>query len=81
MWVMTFHSPRARMLRARRAPARYTRPVHDLRRADQRALIKKCLDDLDVDQALHAARDAGADLRARTSLRSADDYRQSSDTN
>ena len=32
MWVMTFHSACARMLRADAAPARLHAPVHDLRR-------------------------------------------------
>ena len=31
MWVMTFHSACARMLRADAAPARLHAPVHDLR--------------------------------------------------
>src|SRR3954462_2840278 len=49
MWVMTFHSACARMLRAdahrQGSPRQFT--IYDA--AAQRCLIKRCLDDLDID--------------------------------
>ena len=49
MWVMTFHSACARMLRADAHRLGYTRQFTIYDGADSRRLIKKCLDDLDVD--------------------------------
>ena len=64
MWVMTFHSACARMLRADAHRLGYTRQFTIYDSADSRRLIKKCLDDLDIDpKRFTPARDAGADLR------------------
>src|SRR3954462_4700860 len=49
MWVMTFHAACARMLRSDAHRLGYTRQFTIYDSADQRRLIKKCLDDLDVD--------------------------------
>src|SRR4051795_3622426 len=49
MWVMTFHAACARMLRSAAPRLGYTRQFTIYDSADQRRLIKKCLDDLDVD--------------------------------
>src|SRR3982750_142031 len=49
MWVMTFHAACARMLRSDADKLGYTRQFTIYDAADQRRLIKRCLDDLDVD--------------------------------
>ncbi len=49
MWVMTFHSACARMLRAQADRLGYTRQFTIYDSADSRRLVKRCLDDLGVD--------------------------------
>src|SRR6478752_7672149 len=49
MWVMTFHSACARMLRAHADRLGYTRQFTIYDQADSRRLVKRCLDDLGVD--------------------------------
>src|SRR3954466_13601491 len=49
MWVMTFHSACARMLRADAHRLGFTRQFTIYDAADQRRLIKRCLDDLGHD--------------------------------
>jgi superfamily I DNA/RNA helicase len=49
MWVMTFHSACARMLRAHADKLGYTRQFTIYDQADSRRLVKRCLDDLGVD--------------------------------
>src|SRR5438270_9822343 len=49
MWVMTFHSACARMLRAHADRLGYTRQFTIYDQADSRRLIKRCLDDLGID--------------------------------
>jgi DNA helicase-2/ATP-dependent DNA helicase PcrA len=49
MWLMTFHSACARMLRAHGERLGYTRQFTIYDQADSRRLIKRCLDDLGVD--------------------------------
>ena len=64
MWVMTFHSACVRMLRADAHRLGYTRQFTIYDAADSRRLIKKCLDDLDVDAKRFTPRAmAVADLR------------------
>ena len=76
MWVMTFHSACARMLRADADKLGYTRQFTIYDSADQRRLIKKCLDDLDIDAKRFTPRAMQvADLDAKNKLRSAEDYR------
>src|SRR3954462_11587565 len=49
MWVLTFHSACARMLRSDAHRLGYTRQFTIYDGADSRRLVKKCLDDLDID--------------------------------
>jgi DNA helicase-2/ATP-dependent DNA helicase PcrA len=77
MWVMTFHSACARMLRADAHRLGYTRQFTIYDAADSRRLIKRCLDDLDVDAKRFTPRAMQSQISdAKNKLRSADDYRQ-----
>jgi DNA helicase II / ATP-dependent DNA helicase PcrA len=77
MWVMTFHSACARMLRADAQRLSYTRQFTIYDGADSRRLIKKCIDDLDIDAKRFTPRAMQAQISdAKNKLRSADDYRQ-----
>ncbi len=77
MWVMTFHSACARKLRADAHRLGYTRQFTIYDAADSRRLIKKCLDDLDVDVKRFTPRAMQSQISdAKNKLRSADDYRQ-----
>jgi len=77
MWVMTFHSASARMLRADAQRLGYTRQFTIYDAADSRRLVKKCLDDLDVDVKRFTPRAVQSQISdAKNKLRSADDYRQ-----
>jgi DNA helicase-2/ATP-dependent DNA helicase PcrA len=49
MWVMTFHSACARMLRVHAQRLGYTRQFTIYDQADSRRLVKRCLDDLGID--------------------------------
>src|SRR5207245_11421074 len=49
MWVMTFHSACARMLRADAHRLGYTRQFTIYDQADSRRLVKRCLDELGID--------------------------------
>ena len=76
MWVMTFHSACARMLRADAQRLGYTRQFTIYDSADQRRLIKKCLDDLDIDPKRFTPRAMQVQISdAKNKLRAADDYR------
>ena len=77
MWVMTFHSACARMLRADAHRLGYTRQFTIYDAADQRRLLKRCLDDLDVDSKRFTPRAMQSQISdAKNKLRSAEDYRQ-----
>src|SRR6187200_807895 len=77
MWVMTFHSACARMLRADAHRLGYTRQFTIYDAADSRRLIKQCLDELDVDAKRFTPRAMQAQISdAKNRLRSAEDYRQ-----
>src|SRR5215211_3388618 len=77
MWVMTFHSACVRMLRGDAHRLGYTRQFTIYDAADSRRLIKKCLDDLDVDIKRFTPRAMQSQISdAKNKLRSADDYRQ-----
>src|ERR1700712_5667928 len=77
MWVMTFHSACARMLRADADKLGYTRQFTIYDSADQRRLIKRCLDDLDIDVKRFTPRAMQSQISdAKNKLRSVDDYRQ-----
>jgi DNA helicase II / ATP-dependent DNA helicase PcrA len=49
MWVMTFHSACARILRAEAPRLGYTRQYTIYDQADSRRLVKQCLDELGID--------------------------------
>jgi superfamily I DNA/RNA helicase len=77
MWVMTFHSACARMLRADAHRLGYTRQFTIYDAADSRRLIKRVLDDLDIDPKRFTPRAMQAQISdAKNKLRSAEDYRQ-----
>ena len=77
MWVMTFHSACARMLRADADKLGYTRQFTIYDSADQRRLIKKVLDDLDIDPKRFTPRAMQVQISdAKNKLRSAEDYRE-----
>src|SRR3954452_15618046 len=77
MWVMTFHSACARMLRADAHRLGYTRQFTIYDAADQRRLLKKVLDDLDIDAKRFTPRAMQSQISdAKNKLRSPDDYRQ-----
>jgi DNA helicase-2/ATP-dependent DNA helicase PcrA len=77
MWVMTFHSACARMLRAEAQRLGYTRQFTIYDTADSRRLIKRCLDDLDIDPKRFTPASVGSQISdAKNKLRDADAYAQ-----
>jgi len=77
MWVMTFHSACARMLRGDAQRLGYTRQFTIYDAADSRRLIKQCLDELDVDAKRFTPRAMQAQISdAKNRLRAAEEYRQ-----
>jgi DNA helicase-2/ATP-dependent DNA helicase PcrA len=70
MWIMTFHAACARMLRADADKLGYTRQFTIYDQSDARRLVKRCLDELNVDSkrftpgaVLHQISDAKNKLR------------------
>ena len=77
MWVMTFHSACARMLRAHADKLGYTRQFTIYDQADSRRLIKRCLDDLGVDPKRFTPAAIGNQIsEAKNQLLDADAYGQ-----
>jgi DNA helicase-2/ATP-dependent DNA helicase PcrA len=77
MWVMTFHSACARMLRADAQRLAYTRQFTIYDQADSRRLVKRCLSDLDIDPKRFPPVAVQAQISdAKNRLRSASDYRE-----
>jgi DNA helicase II / ATP-dependent DNA helicase PcrA len=75
MWVMTFHSACARMLRAEAPRLGYTRQFTIYDTADSRRLIKRCLDDLGIDPKRFTPASIGSQISdAKNKLRDADAY-------
>jgi superfamily I DNA/RNA helicase len=75
MWVMTFHSACARMLRANADRLGYTRQFTIYDQADSRRLVKRCLDDLGVDpKRFTPAAILNQISDAKNKLRDADEY-------
>jgi superfamily I DNA/RNA helicase len=75
MWVMTFHSACARMLRAHADRLGYTRQFTIYDQADSRRLIKRCLDELGIDPKRFTPAAIGAQISdAKNKLRDADAY-------
>src|SRR6201996_7310305 len=77
MWVMTFHSACARMLRAEAQRLGYPRQFSIYDTADSRRLIKRCLDELGVDTTRFTPASIGSQISdAKNKLRDADAYAQ-----
>jgi DNA helicase-2/ATP-dependent DNA helicase PcrA len=77
MWVMTFHSACARILRAEASRLGYTRSFTIYDAADSRRAIKKVIDDLDIDSKRFTPRAMQSQISdAKNKLRSHDEYRQ-----
>src|SRR5437588_223338 len=77
MWVMTFHSACARMLRAEGARLGYTRSFTIYDEADSLRLVKRCLDELDIDPKRFTPRAVKRQISdAKNALLDAAGYRQ-----
>ncbi|HZU61478.1 MAG TPA: UvrD-helicase domain-containing protein, partial [Solirubrobacteraceae bacterium] len=77
MWMMTFHSACARMLRAHAERLGYTRQFTIYDQADSRRLIKRCLDELGIDPKRFTPAAVGSQIsEAKNRLRDADAYAQ-----
>ncbi len=77
MWVMTFHSACARMLRAEAQRLGYTRQFTIYDTADSRRLIRRCLDDLGIDPKRFTPASIGGQISdAKNKLRDGDAYAQ-----
>src|SRR3712207_8955867 len=77
MWVMTFHSACARMLRGDAQRLGYTRQFTIYDAQDSRRLIKRVLDDLEIDAKSFTPRAMQAQISdAKNRLRSSEEYRQ-----
>ena len=77
MWVMTFHSACARLLRAEAPRLGYTRSFTIYDSADSRRVVKKAPDDLDIDPKRFTPRAMQSQISdAKNKLRSPEDYRQ-----
>ncbi|HEY4094818.1 MAG TPA: UvrD-helicase domain-containing protein [Baekduia sp.] len=77
MWVMTFHSACARILRAEAERLGYTRQFTIYDASDSRRLVKRCLDQLDVDPKRFTPGSVAHQISdAKNKLRSAEDYAQ-----
>src|SRR5947199_9829888 len=75
VWVMTFHSACARMLRAHADRLGYTRQFTIYDQADSRRLIKRCIDDLGVDPKRFTPGAIHNQISdAKNKLRDADEY-------
>jgi superfamily I DNA/RNA helicase len=77
MWLMTFHSACARMLRADAHRLGYTRQFTIYDQADARRLVKRCVEQLDVDPKRFAPAAIHNEISdAKNKLRDADAYGQ-----
>jgi DNA helicase-2/ATP-dependent DNA helicase PcrA len=75
MWVMTFHSACARMLRQQAERLGYTSRFTIYDASDARRLVKRCLDQLDVDPKRFTPNSVAHQISdAKNKLRSAEDY-------
>ncbi|MGI8412433.1 MAG: ATP-dependent helicase [Solirubrobacteraceae bacterium] len=75
MWVMTFHSACARMLRADAQRLGYTRQFTIYDQADSRRLVKRCLDELGIDPKRFTPASILSQISdAKNKLRDADAY-------
>jgi DNA helicase-2/ATP-dependent DNA helicase PcrA len=77
MWVMTFHSACARILRAEAPRLGYTRQYTIYDQADSRRLVKRCIDELGVDPKRFTPAAVQYQISdAKNKLRDAESYRQ-----
>ncbi len=77
MWVMTFHSACARILRQHAERLGYKRGFSIFDEADSRRMVKRCMDELDVDPKRYPPRTIkGAISGAKNRLRDAETYRE-----
>jgi superfamily I DNA/RNA helicase len=77
MWVMTFHSACARMLRADGDKLGYTRGFTIYDAADSQRLVKRCIDELDIDPKRFTPRAIARQIsNAKNSLLDAAGYRE-----
>jgi DNA helicase II / ATP-dependent DNA helicase PcrA len=77
MWVMTFHSACARMLRAEGERLGYTRGFTIYDSADSLRLIKRCMEELDIDPKRFTPRSIQNQISdAKNQLLDAEGYRQ-----
>jgi DNA helicase II / ATP-dependent DNA helicase PcrA len=77
MWVMTFHSACARILRAEAKRLGYTSRFSIYDEADSVRLVKRCLDELSIDPKRFAPRAIKAQIsNAKNQLEDASAYRQ-----
>jgi len=77
MWVLTFHSACVRMLRAEAPRLGYTRSFTIYDQSDTRRMVKKCIDDLDVDPKRFTPAAVHHQISdAKNKLRDADAYAQ-----
>ena len=75
MWVMTFHSACARMLRADAPRLGYTRQFTIYDQADSRRLVKRCIDELGIDPKRFTPAAIQSQISdAKNKLRDADAY-------
>jgi DNA helicase-2/ATP-dependent DNA helicase PcrA len=81
MWVMTFHSACARMLRAEGTRLGYTRGFTIYDEADSVRLVKRCIDELDIDPKRYTPRAIKRQISdAKNTLLDAEGYRQRIDS-
>jgi DNA helicase II / ATP-dependent DNA helicase PcrA len=77
MWVMTFHSACARILRAEAESLGYTKRFSIYDEADSRRLVKRCLDELSIDPKRFAPRAVKSQIsNAKNQLMDAAAYRE-----
>ncbi len=77
MWVMTFHAACARMLRADAHRLGYTRQFTIYDQSDARRLVRRCIDELDVDPKRFTPGALHHEISdAKNKLRDADSYAQ-----
>jgi DNA helicase-2/ATP-dependent DNA helicase PcrA len=81
MWVMTFHSACARMLRAEGHRLGYTRGFTIYDEADSVRLVKRCIEELDIDPKRFTPRAIKRQISdAKNNLLDAEGYRQQIDS-
>jgi DNA helicase-2/ATP-dependent DNA helicase PcrA len=77
MWVMTFHSACARMLRSEGDKLGYTRGFTIYDAADSQRLIKRCIEELDIDPKRFTPRAIARQIsNAKNTLLDAEAYRE-----